>query len=58
MAEKELRKAIFLTTSALPLPWPLGYRSETLRPPLSVEFPLFSSSIKFIGIFAKTLNFI
>jgi hypothetical protein len=27
-----------IATSAIPLPWPGGCRSETLRPPLSVEF--------------------
>ena len=30
--------SLTVTTSAIPLPWPAGCRSETLRPPLSVEF--------------------
>jgi hypothetical protein len=30
--------SLAFTTSAIPLSWPAGCRSETLRPPLSVEF--------------------
>jgi hypothetical protein len=42
------------TTSAIPLPWPTGCRSETLRPPLSVEFAFVGDveiSAFYIGIF-------
>lgn len=44
------------TTSAIPLPWPTGFRPETLRPPLSVEFALFGSYNIFIGLFAENLK--
>ena len=50
----ETAEGYILTTPAIPLPWPLGFRSETLRPPLSVEVA-FSVVMVLIGIFAKTL---
>jgi hypothetical protein len=43
----------FRSTSAIPLPWPLGCRPETLRPHLSVEFAFLGGvefSEMFIGI--------
>jgi hypothetical protein len=47
----------FVSASAIPLPWPSGFRSETLRPPLSVEFALFGGYVFLIGIFTKNLKF-
>jgi hypothetical protein len=46
--------SLTFTTSAIPLPWPIGCRSETLRPPLSVEFAFVGGveiSAPYIGIF-------
>ena len=43
-------------SAAIPLPWPSGFRPETLRPPLSVEFALFGSYIMLIGTFTEYLN--
>jgi hypothetical protein len=45
-----------LTTSAIPLPWPAGFRPETLRPPLSAEFALFGSYELFIGTLPENLK--
>ena len=53
---REERYPYHFTTSAIPLPWPSGFRPVTLRPPLSVEFALFGSTGLFIGIFVEGLK--
>jgi hypothetical protein len=37
-AGRQYRRFLPGAISAIPLPWPAGFRPETLRPPLSGEF--------------------